>query len=76
MMQRDGNAFSGGRALCFFSLLRGLVVVAWQQFLAVKLLQFEGASENRECKAKFKKITAEKIMFFGGAERLDFGLVS
>lgn len=57
MMQRDGNVFSGETDLFFFflSLLRGLIVLAWQQLLAVKLLQFEVASENRYGEAKFKK---------------------
>lgn len=44
-----------GEEIYFFFSLRGLIVLAWQQFLAVKLLQFEVASENRYCKAKFKK---------------------
>lgn len=63
-MQRDGNAFSGvKRFIYFLSLLRGLIVLGWQQFLAVKLLQFEVASENRYCKAKFKQ-NKYRITFF------------
>lgn len=47
--------YLGGKEIPFFSLLaaRGRVVLAWQQLLAVKLLPFEVASEDRYCEAKF-----------------------